>query len=330
MLRRCLLAALVIAAACDSAGDDRILDLDATGTVGGAVFLDLDASGTPGAADEPAIDIQVALVREGADTIARTRTDDEGIFVFDNIPVGTYDIVVPSAELGDSLHVVFRDPPGSRVEDIEPDEVTAITVARNDTVEVELGVGYSVYTVEEARALPAGRRILVRAVALAPIDAIDDDALYIQGETRALRVTNADGDNVLPGDSVLVLGTTGISTGQRVLLNGIASLDGNEGLVDTLRVDAGTARNAGGGFYDAQLIDLIGVLVTDTATAGGRFTITVEDPSGEVAVVVPSDFDVDVGPGSELDVTGLLVPAAGVTATWQVRPRSEDDLRPRP
>ena len=331
MLRRTLLSAVVIfAAGCDPAGENRLLDIDANGTVEGIVFLDLDASATPGAADEPAVNFQVALVLEGtADTLARVRTDAEGVFTFENVPTGTYDVVVPPNSLGDSVRVVFRDPPGVPVELIGPADETSVTVARDDSVSVTLGIGYFVYSVEEARMLPAGRRVFVRGVALASINAIADSSLYLQGAMRAMRVTRATGDDVIPGDTVLALGTTGTRDGQPVLIAGDARIEGSDAPFDTIATTAGVARDADAAFLDAQLIRLREVVVTDTATIGSRFVITVEDPSGTVAVVVPAGSTLPAhAPGTELDVIGLLVPAPGVAGTWQVRPRSPDDLLP--
>lgn len=323
-----LMALCALAAACDPAGEERILDIDAFGTVDGIVFLDLDASSTPGAADVPAANLLVALVREGSsDTVADVRTDVTGLFVFPIVEAGTYEVVVPPSSLGDSLRVVYRDPPGSPVEDIGPGEATSITVGRDDSVSVVLGVGHHIVTVEEARALPNGRRAFVRGVALTSIGALGDTALYMQGDTRGLRATRVTGDDLLPGDSVLALGTIATRDGQPVLLNAIARLDGTGGAIDTLDLGAGTARTAGGGVHDARLALLEAVLVTDTATVGSRFTITVEDPSGTVVVSVPVDFDLgDIAPGDELDVLGVLVPAPGIASTWQIRPRSSADV----
>lgn len=332
MLRRPFLLALaVLAAACDPAGEDRLLDIDAEGTIEGVVFLDLDASGTPGAVDEPATNFQVALVVEGtADTVATQRTDAEGFFTFDGVEAGTYEIVPATSSLGDSLRVVFRDPPGSRVEDIEPGELTSVTVGDDDSVSVALGISYFIVTVEEARALPVGRNVFVRGLALTGVGTLGDTAIYIQGDSRAIRATRASGDDLVPGDSVLALGTIALREGQPVLLNAEARLDGTGGAIDTIALGAGVARTAGGGVYDAQLVSLAEVLVTDTATVGSRFIITVEDPSGSVAVVIPEaddEFD-HPAPGDELDVIGILVPAPGIASTWNVRPRSPADIQP--
>lgn len=331
MLRRLLVPALVVLAACDNAGEDRLLDVDASGRVAGAVFLDLDASGTPGAADAPASNLQIALVSAGtADTVARVRTDADGVFDFGAVAAGTYDVVVPAGGLGDSIAVVFRDPPGLPIDQIDPDDDTSITVGRNDSIDVEIGVGYHVVSVEEARMLPAGRRVIVRGTALSGIGAVGDGALYLQGESRAIRVTSATGDAVVPGDTVFALGTVGVRDGQPALIGGNARIDGSDGAVDTVLLAAGDARTADGGAHDAQLIRLAAVLVTDTATVATRFVVTVEDPSGTVDVIVPGAAAFpEAVPGNELDIVGLLVPAPGVASTWQVRPRSPDDVNVR-
>ena len=330
MRRHAILSALcILAAACDPAGGDRILDIDSEGTVEGVVFLDLDASSTPGPDDGPAVDLLVALVVEGTtDTVASVRTDAEGFFSFPSIDAGTYDVVIPPAGLSDSIRVVYRDPPGSPIENIGPTEITSVTVGRDDSVSVTLGVSYFIVSVEEARALPNGRRVFVRGLALNTFQ--DGDTLSVQGDTRALRILGASGEDLEPADSALVLGTVATRDGQPVLLNGSAQFDGSGAAIDTLELSAGTARTAGGGVHDAQLVSLHALLVTDTATIGSRFIVTTEDPSGTIAISAPVSFEFEFAPGDELDVIGILVPATGVASTWQVRPRTPEDVTLRP
>lgn len=330
MRRPAILAAFcILAAACDNAGEDRVFDIDASGTIEGAVFLDLDASRTPSADDDPAVNLFVALVVEGTtDTVARVRTNAEGFFTFPAVDAGTYDVVIPAGDLGDTIRVVYLDPPGSPIENIGPTEITSVTVGADDSVSVLLGVSYFIVSVEQARALPTGRRVFVRGLALNTFE--DGDTLFLQGDTRALRVLGASGEDLVPADSALVLGTTATRDGQPVLLNGAAQFEGSGGAIDTLQLGAGTARTAGGGVHDARLVSLHAALVTDTATIGSRFVITVEDPSGTVAISAPTSFDFDFGPGDELDAVGILVPAPGLASTWQVRPRTPEDVRLRP
>lgn len=328
---RMLLAALCAAAlGCDGGGDD-LIDIDGTGVVRGLVFRDLDASGDLGGADEPARNLSVALVRAGSgETVARTRTASDGTFVFSAVPVGSYEVAVPSDALGDSVRVVYRDPPGLPVEQIDDDDLAAVTVGLADTVAVQIGVGYFVLDIAGARALPSGRRVFVRGVASAVFGATGD-TVHVQDSTHAIRATGAAGSGAAVGDSVLVLATTARRDGQPVLAPATVRTTGSGFRVDTTGVSAAVARTASGGRLDARLVRVAEVLVVDTSSSGGRFLMTVEDPSGSVGVTVPialvrSEFV----PGAEFTVTGVLVPRQGVQAVWDVRPRSAADIVRRP
>lgn len=330
-MRRVVLAAVVAAfsvTACEPAGQGNVLEIEGTSVVQGFVFVDANASGDFENSDQAARSIAVALVRTGtSDTIARTTTNDGGSFSFALVPVGRYDVVVPATALGDSMSVVYRDPPGESVEDIESDDTTSVVIGVIDTATVRIGIAYPTHSVAEARALPEGRRIFVRAVALTGIGAAGDSSLYVQGDSVGLRATRLTGGGVSAGDSVRLIGTTASRDGQPILRESSATVEETGAAFDTIVVDAATARDAGGGRYDAMLVRVPELTITDTTRAGGRFVMTAEDPSGTVDLSIPLDgISPEYVPGAELSAIGVLVPRPNDPGVWQIRPRSAGDV----
>ena len=329
MRRALFLFALAVGlGACEPAGGDNIFDIDGQGTIEGIVFVDANATDDIESEDLPAADLSVALVLSGTtDTIARTETDDDGFFTFPLVPVGRYDVVVPDAALDDSMSVVYRDPPGESVGTLGPGDTTAVTVGVADTVTVRIGIAYPTYTVAEARLLPVGRRIFVRGVALAPIDSVADDALFIEGDDRGIAITGLSLSGFTPGDSVLVSGVTGLRDGQPVVIGSDVTASSAGEVFDTIALTAAEARTAGGGVHDARLARIVDLTVTDTTRVGQRFIATAEDPSGSVEISIRSaSAPAGLIPGAQLSVTGILVPQPGVVAVWQIRPRSLEDI----
>lgn len=327
-----LVALSLAIAACDNAGSDRILDVQAGGVIGGAVFFDANGTRLFESADDRAADgVQVALVRIGtSDTVARTTTGTNGGFSFRDIAVGEYRVVVPAATLADSLVLVYQDPPGRAVEDdpATPAEATVVLGA-DDTLSVEIGVGFPSYTIEEARALPADRKVVVSGVAITQINALGDTSLYLQGDSLAIRLTRVTANvGVFPGDSLNVSGTTASRAGQPVL-----ALAQPYVLSTTLEpapasLDAATAADADNGRYDASLVTVTDLTVVDTATTGGRFRIDANDGSADLTVVILPNGSYTIpayGPGAVLTVTGVLVPDAAGTF-WVLEPRSGTDV----
>lgn len=323
-----LLAATI--AGCDSAGRDNLLEIEADATIEGVVFFDVNGTRELEASDRGAGGVTVALVRTGTlDTIARTTTGSGGEFEFAAVPVGRYHVAIPPAVLGDSIGVVYRDPPGAVVEggSTTVDE-HAITVGAEDTATVQVGLGYPRVTLAEARALPPGRKVFVRAVALTQRDQFGDTSLYVRSEDVGIRVTDVQQANVFIGDTLHVLGTTGMARGQPVLDDATVYIMAAGGLPDALDVPAEQVATARGGDYDALLVAVDDLVVTDTATIGAEFVIGADGAPGPVEIVVLPNASYSIeeyAPGAVLDATGVLVPTADGDY-WQLRPRSGSDL----
>jgi hypothetical protein len=151
-------------------------------------------------------------------------------------------VTVPLSELGDTMTVVFRDPPGAPVGEIEDDEVL-FTVGDGDTVATGVGVAYPIVSVETARTLPVGRRVFVAGVVVAGAGSAADSTIFLEGDTRgiAARRTLSPGG---PGDSVIVFGVTATRDGQPVLTDAVARVIASELAFDTIPLFAAEAANA--------------------------------------------------------------------------------------
>lgn len=323
------LAAGVVLSACEPAGSGNVLDIEAASFIDGLALLDANASGRLESEDLPAAGLRIALVLVNtSDTVARATTGADGRFRFAPVPVGTYEVVVTNSALGDSLQVVFRDPPGSPVSDIGPDDTTTVTVGVLDSTVVRIGVSFPIVDIARARSSAIGRRLFVRAVVSGGTAVLGDGSVFLQDPTGAIRALNVSGV-VAPGDSVLVLGRSATQNGRPVLANATLTPIQGGAAVDTIPVTAGRARTADGGILDAQLVRARELFVADTGRVGGTFVITAEDPSGTVEIGLRTDGSFDLGaypPGADLDVTGLLVPNAGIAGEWRLRPRNAADL----
>jgi hypothetical protein len=142
------------------------------------------------------------------------------------------------------------------------------------------------------------------------------------------------------GDSVRMRGRVGTRAGRRVLDDVTVYVIGATFIptaptVTTQR--ASTAQSGAlNGALDGALVRLLDAVVSDTATVLGSLTMTVNDGSGPLTVVLDRVADVAfrppfaVGPlaaTSRYDLRGVLVPSG--TGAWVLRPRDALDLTPR-
>ncbi len=158
-----------------------------------------------------------------------------------------------------------------------------------------------------------------------------DTSAYLRDAGGALRLTNAQvtvGNFVAPGDSVRVLGTVALRDGQPVLdIARIVLLQPGTTSPSADTVTTSEAAAALAGARDADLVRIQASSVTDSATAGADYTVTVDDGSGPLVVVIDSVQGIPptaVVPGDSLRVNGVLVPTG--TGSWRLKPRVQADL----
>ena len=324
-LGRLLLLALIGISACTNAGENLKLPALSTGAIGVGVYFDRDGSLTLTTLDTTVSGVRIALLAPaGEDTLRIAVTNSKGLAVFDSLPIGSYRIVVDRTALADSVGVVAGDTGVVRLVSVT-DSIQSSRVVR---------LGYSEVSLAAARRLPAGKRVLVRGKVSSPLQVFRDSSAFLVDTSGALRITSSrprfggNGNNI--GDSVLVLGTTAVQSGQGVVSGGLFLTYG-PGLAPTPQVvTVADAINARNGTLDAVLVQLSSIVIRDTASSGADFVVKVADPATP-AVTVNVVIDQLLGaprsifpPGRTGTIRGVLVPAGD--GTWVVKPRGPLDI----
>jgi len=318
-------AVAVGAVACSDVTDVRLLDITATGALGGRVYLDLNRNGTLDAADTPLRQVNVILSAAGTTTATATaRTDTAGTFLFRDVPSGSYTLRVDDAVLGDSLATLTTLP--------------QFEVTLGDTLTALVGVSYPQLTIEQLRAAPAGRRVFTTGIALNIRDNPTDGRVFLEGSTAFLQAVDVPRlPNLAVGDSVRILGRTGRQAGQPVLLGDtVASviLVARAKVPSAQSVSTGAAAAAGGGSLDAALVRITAADISDTATVGGDFHFTANDGSGPLRVVVRSFLqrtNTDLRPDTTVRIAsavGMLSPHDDGTGSvhWRLLARTAGEV----
>ena len=292
-----------------------MLGINSTGRVEGLVYFDANGSREPDEGDPAQAGVRVRLVVAGTpDTVARATSGADGTFVMPGVPVGNYELVVDTFSLPDSFEVVRID-------------TTAIALTPDDTTLASVALGFPIVTVPEARALPAGTRIFVQGVTLNSLGTFGDLTLHIADTTAAIRATRVSPSAIFAGDLVRLRGTTRVDDGQPTLDDVAPFLVSILAVPPPKLLSSGVAAAADSARLDANLVEVAGATLSDTATVDGDFVLTVNDGSGDLAVVLDRDVGFDLTPfipGVDLDAIGLLVPDG--SGAWNLKPRSGSDL----
>lgn len=315
--------ALLAATACDNAGFGRTTGITATGVVRGTVTFDANGSGTTDAADAPFVGARIRLLAPAsADTLFRTTADADGLFRFANVPVGSYQLVVDALSVGDSALVLAGD-------------AQVVLVPPDDSVETTVVTGYPTLTVAEARATALTGRFFVTGIVFNGRTTFGDTTVHLvdtSGAMRAARV-RATVPAFGAGDSVRVRALAAVRLGQPVLDDATVFVVGSSFVPEAATITTVLAATADGGTRDAGLVRLLDAAITDTATVLGNVTMTMDDGSGPVTVVLDRSADLAFRPPlapnqyeapNRFDVVGVLVPTG--SGTWVVKPRSVLDL----
>ncbi len=314
-------ASLVVGIACGNAGDGLGITPPVKRAVVGQLFVDRDFNGVLTQADTLVAGLRVFLLVAGGqgDTVAVDTTDVNGAVGFDNLPFGPYTVSVDSVPgLGDSLRT-FLTPATVQVD------------ATGTTPLFAIRLGYPSDNVIGVRGSALGRRVVTSGTVLAGQQSFGDTSAYLRDTGAALRLTNAlvtVGNFVAPGDSVRVLGTVAVRNGQPVLDSArIVLLRPGTTAPAADTVTTAEAAAALAGARDADLVRIQASSVTDSATTGADYTVTVDDGSGPLVVVLDSVQGIPstaVVPGDSLRVNGVLVPTG--TGSWRLKPRVQADL----
>lgn len=323
--RTATLLALTFAVGCDNAGEKLLLPVLPAGAIGVFLYLDRDGSQTYTTADTVFAGARVALLAAGGnDTIKIATSSVQGVASFDSIAVGTYRVVVDRRALGDSIATVEGDSGTIRLLS-QPDSILGARAVRLSFAEV---------TIAEARALPAGRRVFVRGRVLSPMQFFSDSSSFLRDASGYLMITGSrhrpgrSGNNV--GDSVSVLGTTGIRQGQPVLIDGLFASLGDGPAPLPVPVTVAEANSAKGGTLDAALVSVTGAKIIDTLPSLPDFLVRIAEAADasvradiilDALIVAPSTV---FAPGLTISVKGVLVPRGN--GTWVLKPRGGGDI----
>lgn len=314
------LACALALATCTDATDVELLQITASGAVVGQAYLDLNGTGEPDGGDEPLTEVTVVLsAAAGGATVDEAETDEEGIFLFEDVPVGSYRVSVDAGLLGDSLEVV---------EAVDPVEVVL-----DEAAEALLGLSFPELTIEEVRAAEPGRRVFTTGIALNPRQSFSDGRVFLEGEAEYLQATDVDREPaVTVGDSVRFLGRTALRDGRPALDDVTPIILIRQAQVPSpVEVSTAEAGTAGDGALDAALVRIRDAAISDTATVGGDFHFRADDGSGPVEVVLRSFLGFGSPPDRELRVAraaGMLAPYddGSGNVRWRLLVRAVSEL----
>jgi hypothetical protein len=232
------------------------LEISTTGVVFGQLFLDQNGNGVADGGDAPLRTSVVELVAAGTQAVvAEGTTDSLGIFVVLDVPLGSYDVRIDSAALGDSLTVL-------------PSTGT-VAIELGDTTFVSLGASYPHLALENVLTATPGRRVFTAAIALTNRPNNGDGLVFFKGASGYLRGTNVDRSSIGPGDSLRLLGRVTVSHG-RPALDAVTPflLVGSAQLVIPVDVAVPAAGEASGGALDGALVRIRDAEIQDTSTVG--------------------------------------------------------------
>lgn len=316
-----LAAGLLVGAGCGNDGEGLGIAPPADRAVVGQLFVDRDFNGVLNQADTLVAGLRVYLLVSGgqADTVAVDTTDLNGAVGYSGLPLGRYTVSVDSvAALGDSL-VTYLTP-------------TAVQVTAGGGAPLfAIRLGFPQDDVPGVRGSAVGRRVVTSGIILAGQQSFGDTSAYLRDTGGALRLTGARvlvGNFVAPGDSVRVLGTVALRAGQPVL-DAAEIVLVRPGITAPAADTVTTAEAAAalGGLRDADLIRIQAASVTDSATAGADYTVTIDDGSGPLVVVLDSVLTLPptiIVPGDSVRAFGVLVPTG--TGAWRLKVRAGTDL----
>jgi len=316
-----LLGGSLFAGACDEGSTGKVASIDAIGAVGAQLVLDYNGNGRIDQADTVLVGWTVNLEQPAGGLIASETTDQNGIAIFEDVPIGRLVAGVPDSELGDTLNLL-------------PASVQPFVLAALQTAEISPVVTLPSYPVQEVRTLSPGKPLFTTGIALNRL-VEGDMTLHIRSGNTYLRVLSLEETTGFgTGDSVRVSGRTALDEGVPVLDGkAVFRLSAGSGTPAPIVLSTGEAAGAQGGSLDAALVrvnaaDILGVV--DDGDEG--VYVRADDGTGEVRVRFRDFFNLDP---DEIDpetdsfgfAVGLLVPVrVGEEVVWEVQPRTTDDV----
>lgn len=302
-------------ASCTDGGGGTGLD-DRVGVVNGVAYIDRDMDGQRGQSEPVAAGVAAALVLESTgDTVARASTGANGTFVMAQVPIGRYRLVANRGTLGDSVAVV-------EIAD------AVFNLAQDDTVSRQVRLGYPAVTAAQVRTMQAGRRVVLEGIALNGWATFGDSTVHVRDATGAIRVVRAQQAAVQAGDSIRVLGTTGVRDARPVIADAtLRILSAAVGLPQPDSVSTSASATALADAVADGQVRIAGAVIQDTVRVGADLVLGVDDGSGRLEVVLDGNVSFNAGPyvpGATFSGRGVLVPEPG-GAAWRLKPRDREE-----
>lgn len=316
-----LLALPLLLTACDESGSGDAASIEAIGAVAAQLYYDANGNGGIDQGDQTLSDWTVTLEQPAGGVIASETTDEEGVAIFEEVPIGRMKAGVPADELGDTLSLL-------------PASVEPFLLPAFQTAELTPVVTLPSFTVEEVRGLPTGKPLFTEGVALNRL-VEGDMMLHIRSGGMYLRVLTVEESTTFTvGDSVRVSGRTAVAEGVPVLDGkAVFRIAPRAGIPQPITLTSGEAAGARGGSLDAALVEVSSVDVLQVVDEGDQGVyIRVDDGTGSLRIRFRSYFNLDadsVNPETDsfAFAVGLLVPVRlndGVV--WELHPRTSDDV----
>lgn len=315
---------LVGLAACESASDVDLLEIEGQGAVSGSLLLDLNGTGTVDTPDSALAGVGVVLSTPSGAPVATVDTDEEGRFAFAEVPAGRYRLGVADAFLGDSL---------APVGPMEP-----LDVVEGDAPEATILLSFPELTIEEVRSAPPEHRVFTTGIALNSRQNFTEGRVFLAGASAFLQTTDVARERgVAVGDSVRLLGRPVIRAGQPALdvAGAVAVVLVPQAAVPVPEaVSTAEAAEAGDGALDAALVRIDGAGITDTVTVGDTLMVTADDGTGPVQLAWRPFLGTPpaaLAPGTGFQIeraVGMLSPYVdgGGLTRWRLLVRSGADL----
>ena len=188
-------------------------------------------------------------------------------------------------------------------------------------------------TVSQAKFVaPLGERVNIVGAALNRWETFGDSTVHMIDATGSIRATSVDSVDYMVGDTVRMTGVTALRDGQRVL-NNVTVVQLAGGVAPTPSgATTGVASTASGGFLDAALVSVTSATISDTATSAAGFELTVSDGTGNLTVLLDQAISfgaalvMQLVPGANVDVDGVLVPDPLMLGRWVLKPRGDGDI----
>lgn len=315
------LSLIGIAAGCDNSGVDRGFTPEGTGTVLALSYLDRDGSRNLNAPDTLFPNARVALLQRGtSDTFRVATSTTGGLAIFRNVPYGEYRVALAIASVGDSLEV------GS----IDTSANVRVQTPPDDTAGVAIRLTFPEVSIRQARTLALGKRVFIRSIVLSGVQSFRDTTSHVVDSSGALRLTRVvlrgglTGNN--PGDSVSVIGVVSTRDGQPTLDQAVLTRFATRPPPVPVQVSTGTAATASTGALDANLVQITGAVITDTATIAPDFRVTLSDGTGSLVLLLDGNLNFvrsNFRPGRSVNSRGVLVPSG--SGAWVLKPRDIND-----